>query len=219
MNAITLPELEQAGIVASIADGKLRLSAPAGCLTAELRDRIARQRDTLLREVTRRQRQAAAGPRPHLLALANYEGLPATLVHGLDDADVVACAGYNDTELRGYLHALAAAERLDRGLPPLEWGEPVARICKGCGPVLLWAECPPVVAACPWCFRRRAGKPIARPREGYGRRLPLEPPRTRCTANWRQDHVHGPAGGGALKVWTDSGCRPAVHPCILAKSK
>ena len=31
---------------------------------------------------------------------------------------------------------------------------------------------------------------------------------------------HGKArGGGALKVWTDSGCRPAVHPCILAKSK
>lgn len=107
-------------------------------------------------------------PRPdaqrvRLLALANDEGLPATLVHRLPDADVTACAGYTDTELRGFLRALAAAERLDRGLPPLEWGEPVARICKGCGPVLLWAECPPVVVACPWCFRRKAGKPIARP--------------------------------------------------------
>lgn len=163
MNAVTLPELEQAGIVASIADGKLRLSAPAGRLTAELRDRIARQRDTLLREVTQRQRQAAAGLRPHLLALAADEGLPATLVHNLADADVADCGGYTDTELRGYLRALAAAERLDRGLPPLEWGEPVARVCKGCGPVLLWAECPPVVVACPWCFRRKAGKPIARP--------------------------------------------------------
>ena len=54
-------------------------------------------------------------------------------------------------------------ERMDRGLPPLAWGEPVPRTCTGCGPVLLWPECPPVVAACPWCFRRKVGKPVARP--------------------------------------------------------
>ena len=165
MNAVTLPELEQAGIVASIADGKLRLSAPAGRLTAELRDRIACQRDALLGELTRRQRQAVVDLRAHLLALAENEGLPAVLVDHLPDAEVVACTGEADPTLRAFLRALAAADRLDRGLPPLEWGEPVARVCKGCGPVLLWAESPPVVTACPWCFRRKAGKRIARPRE------------------------------------------------------
>lgn len=154
MNAVTLSELEQAGIVASIADGKLRLSAPAGRLTAELRDRIACQRDALLGELTRRQRQTTAALRAHLLELAENEGLPAVLVDHLPDAEVVACTGEADPTLRAYLRALAAAERLDRGLPPLEWGEPVARVCKGCGPVLLWAESPPVVTACPWCFRR-----------------------------------------------------------------
>ena len=118
--------------------------------------------------------------RARLLALADDELLPTRLVHALPDADVVACAGYNDTELRGYLHALAAAERLDRGLPPLEWGEPVARICKGCGPVLLWHGCPDPVTACPWCFRRKAGKPIARPRERLVARWAREDAENTC---------------------------------------
>lgn len=64
------------------------------------------------------------------------------------------------------LESLCAAQvgrdRMDMGLPPLQWGDPVARTCEGCGPVLLWDGCPDVVKACPWCFRRKAGKPIAR---------------------------------------------------------
>lgn len=59
---------------------------------------------------------------------------------------------------------LGARERMDKGLTPMEWGEPVARTCEACGPVLLWATCPATVKACPWCFRRVAGKPIARPK-------------------------------------------------------
>jgi hypothetical protein len=99
------------------------------------------------------------GNRPRLLALADDEGLPPSLVHCLPDADAAACDGYGDEELRHYLRA----QRMDAGLPPLEWGTPVACTCEACGPVLLWAGCPPVVKACPWCFRRKAGKPIARP--------------------------------------------------------
>lgn len=128
MNAITLDELNQVGIVATVANGKLRLSAPVGRLTPDLRERITRQRDALLGELTRQQREATAA----LLALCE---------------------------------AQVGRQRMDAGLPPLEWGEPVAAYCEGCGPVLLWAGCPAVVKACPWCFRRKAGKPIARPHE------------------------------------------------------
>lgn len=97
--------------------------------------------------------------RTHLLALVTDEGLPDGLVHGLDDADVAACAGLPDNTLRAYLRALEAGGQMDRGLCPPAWGEPVTRTCEGCGPVLLWADCPDVVKACPWCFRRKAGKP------------------------------------------------------------
>ena len=105
----------------------------------------------------------ASEQRAHLLALADAELLPAGLVHGLADADVNACAGLPDSVLRAYLRALEAGERMDAGQVPPEWGESVARTCDGCGPVLLWSDCPPKVKACPWCFRRKAGKAIPRP--------------------------------------------------------
>lgn len=101
--------------------------------------------------------------RAHLLVLADDEGLPAELVHGLDDADVTACAGLPDEALRAYLRALEADRRMDAGMVPLAWGDAVGRTCEGCGPVLLWPECPDVVKVCPWCFRRKAGKAIPRP--------------------------------------------------------
>lgn len=101
--------------------------------------------------------------RAHLLALAADEGLSAVLVHGLDHADVAACDGLTDDALRAYLRALDARSQMDAGMVPRGWGEPVARTCEGCGPVLLWPTCPPRVKACPWCFRRKAGKAIPRP--------------------------------------------------------
>ncbi|KAF1688164.1 hypothetical protein B1992_01755 [Pseudoxanthomonas broegbernensis] len=95
--------------------------------------------------------------------LAEGEGLPAGLVHGLADADAAACDGMPDDVLRAYLRALEARQRMDAGQVPPGWGEAVARTCEGCGPVLLWPTCPAVVKACPWCFRRKAGKAIPRP--------------------------------------------------------
>lgn len=118
MSAVTLSDLARAGIVATAAGGRLRLSAPTGLLTQELRQRIAGNRDGLL-------------------------------------DDLAALDAICDMQ--------AGRERMDAGLPPLEWGEPVARNCDGCGPVLLWATCPDPVKACPWCFRRVAGKAVARP--------------------------------------------------------
>ena len=157
MSTVTLSELSRAGIVVKAAGGKLRLSAPAGVLSVAMRERIAASRGDLLRELA----PDVPAQRVHLLALAADELLPAGLVHGLDDAEVAACEGCPADTLQAYLRSLAANERMANGLVPLEWGEPVTRTCEGCGPVLLWADCPPTVKACPWCFRRKAGKPIA----------------------------------------------------------
>lgn len=101
--------------------------------------------------------------RARLLTLAADELLPPGLVHGLDDADAAACDGLPDDTLRAYLRSLERDRRMDAGQVPPEWGEPVACFCKGCGPVPLWPGCPDVVLACPWCFRRNAGKAIPRP--------------------------------------------------------
>lgn len=99
--------------------------------------------------------------RAHLLALAEFECLEPTLVHRLDDADLAACTGLGDEVLTAYLRALDAAARMDAGMAPTGWT--AARYCRLCGPVLLWPDCPPIVLACPWCFRRKAGRYVPRP--------------------------------------------------------
>lgn len=96
------------------------------------------------------------------LAELSPAGIVAKVVDGLPDAEVVACTGYTDRELHTYLGALEARMQLDRGMPPAAWGDAVACTCIGCGPVLLWADCPPTVKACPRCFRRTADKSITR---------------------------------------------------------
>ena len=104
---------------------------------------------------------ASATIRARLLALAEFECLEPALVHRLDDADVMTCAGESDETLTAYLRALDAAARMDAGMAPTGWT--AARYCRLCGPVLLWPGCPPIVQACPWCFRRKAGRYVPRP--------------------------------------------------------
>ena len=102
--------------------------------------------------------------RDRLLTLAESEGIDPVHVHRLHDDDLRAIpSDYAEHNLTAYLRALAARERMDAGMVPLVWGEPVTRTCEGCGPVLLWQGCPDVVKACAWCFKRKAGKPIPRP--------------------------------------------------------
>jgi len=98
-----------------------------------------------------------------LLHLAESVGVDAAQVHRLKADDLAACEGLPDDSLRAYLRALDRSARMDAGLVPHEWGEPVARTCEGCGPVWLWPESPEMLKACPWCFRRKAGKRIPRP--------------------------------------------------------
>ena len=107
--------------------------------------------------------------RARLLELADFECLEPALVHRLDNADLAACTGLGDEVLTEYLRALDAAAKIDAGDPPSGWT--AARYCRLCGPVLLWPGCPPIVLACPWCFRRKAGKPIPRARAFSGARV------------------------------------------------
>lgn len=96
-----------------------------------------------------------------LLRAAEREGLPEGLVHRLPIEDIAACAGLSGETLSAYVRALDRGERMDAGeVPP---GFTAPRYCDGCGPVWLWRGAPLRVEACPWCYRRKAGKKIPRP--------------------------------------------------------
>lgn len=108
--------------------------------------------------------------RAHLLALAEAEYLPATLVHRLHDLDVAACDGLGAPQLKTFLHQLHDTATRHAGERPAE--DTAAILCAHCGPV--WAH-PSIAAAlpqvggwpralgCPWCFVRKAGGTISRP--------------------------------------------------------
>ena len=99
--------------------------------------------------------------RPHLLRMAAMAGLPASVMEAQEAADLAECVGLPDATLRAWLSALDLRARMDAGDCPPCYTQ--AAECSGCGPVLLWPGSPAKVIACPWCFRRRAGKPIPRP--------------------------------------------------------
>jgi hypothetical protein len=65
-----------------------------------------------------------------------------------------------------YLRALHRGADMDAGIVPASYTQ--AAHCDGCGPVWLWPEAPSRLIACPWCFRRKAGRPIPRPPASRG---------------------------------------------------
>lgn len=153
--AALLAELQGAGIVLSARGGRLRVEARPGAISAALLARLAAEKPALL---------ALLAPDPmraHLLKLAADEGLQADLVNGLDCADIATCAGLPDDTLRIYLRARACGEVMDAGSVPEAYTQ--ASHCAGCGPVWLWRGAPTRLLACPWCFRRKAGKAFPRP--------------------------------------------------------
>jgi hypothetical protein len=137
-----------------------------------------------------------------LLHLADDEGVDAAHVHRLHADDLVACEGLPDDALRAYLRALERSARMDAGLVPREWGEPVARACEGCGPVWLWSEAPDKVRACPWCFRRKAGKPIPRPPVNCG-----------DCRHYAPDPLNPAAGVGTCGLGIAARWPMQPHPC------
>lgn len=69
------------------------------------------------------ERTTPATIRARLLALAEFECLEPALVHRLDDADVMACAGESDATLTAYLHALDMPRGWMQG-----WHRPAGRL-------------------------------------------------------------------------------------------
>ena len=121
------------------------------------------QPSVLLAESRESQESQGVEPeiRTHLLHLAEVEGVDRAHVHRLHADDVAACAGESDETLRAYLRVLEREAGMDAGRVPLDWTATVH--CEGCGPVWLWEGRAASVRACPWCFRRKAGKRVPRP--------------------------------------------------------
>ena len=155
--AALLAEARAAGIRVTVRGDGLRIVAKRGAMSAEMRARLAAGKLELVAAL----RDAEATMRDRLLHLADAEGLDDAHVNRLPADDLAACEGLDDDTLRAYVRGLERDAGMDAGLVPLEWAATVH--CAGCGPVWLWADCPDKVTACPWCFRRKAGKSIPRP--------------------------------------------------------
>lgn len=142
--------------------------------------------------------------RAHLLELAKLERLPADLVHHLHDDDLRAIPeDFTERNLTAYLRELLAAREMDAGAIPESWGGAIEATCEGCGPVYLWPGAPVRLKACPWCFRRKAGKTIPRPRVKCGDCLHYQP-----------DPINPAAGMGACSLGAARAYWPTkLHHC------
>jgi hypothetical protein len=121
-----------------------------------------------------------------LVEALRSESLSASLL-SRDDSEPWQLAELDDVGMRAYARALQQSAVMDAGaIPP---GYTKAVQCEGCGPVWLWAGCPSVVKACPWCFRRKAKRTFPRPSVNCG-----------DCRHFRHDAIN-PAGGiGACGV-------------------
>lgn len=93
-----------------------------------------------------------------LLCAIRSECLPDDLL-GRDDSTPEQLAELSDATLRAYALALYATAEREAGRIPPSWN--CLAHCEGCGPVWYWM--PGRIAGCPWCWNRRALKPIPRP--------------------------------------------------------
>lgn len=83
------------------------------------------------------------------------------VLHALADADKAEWRrGHISPEnLRAFAKSLEERMIMDEGIRPAHYNKQAE--CLHCGPVWLWVE--RKVLGCPWCWNRKAGKPIPRP--------------------------------------------------------
>ncbi|MHB1058088.1 MAG: hypothetical protein ACYC0F_09440 [Rhodanobacter sp.] len=161
--------LEQAGL----APAAPAVSRPAGASPA-----LAPQRVPVAPAVPVQKHEGVAESadplhaiRAHLLALATGVGIDADHVHRLHALDIAACAGLDDGQLAGYLGMVRDTVDRHAGRVPLD--DTAAVYCVHCGPIWLHPDIAAVLPmvdgwpralGCPWCFIRKAGGTIPRPR-------------------------------------------------------
>ncbi len=134
------------GVVLTAKGGRLDVKAPRGVLTPGLIAKLKANKPALL--------QALGQRRP-------------TSIHGLRLAELRTLAGEDwrwlneePARLEAFAHMVMTRRMRERGAVPSEYT--AITECAGCGPVPVWAGCPPAVLACPWCFNRLRGLPVPR---------------------------------------------------------
>jgi hypothetical protein len=164
--AVLIRELVDAGIRLSRNGDRLRVEAPKGALTADLKAVLTEHKAELLDALSIDPR---ADLRAKLEGMAYAEGVDPRLVRNLPDDDIAACAGLDDEVLIVYVRALRDTDLRERGKRPDD--ETAVALCQFCGPV--WAH-PAIVAVapildgwprvlgCPWCHVRNR-RAMARP--------------------------------------------------------
>lgn len=179
---------------------RLHVEAPAGTLTADLRQVLTDRKAELLGALAENDDSVSA-LRVRLLALADAELIGADhFVRTLPDADVAECAGLPDETLRAYVLALRDSALRVQGKVPAD--ETAAIHCAHCGPawahpavaaVLPVVDGRPRAAGCPWCHIRKDGRAIPRPPVCCG-----------DCVNFTRDHVNPSGGMGHCAA----GCKP-----------
>lgn len=159
MTAIRLlAELHDAGIRFALNGDRIRLEPTRGPIPPSMVQRIADHKPEAVALLSSAEGDALRA----LLDLAIDKGLSGGTVAALSAKDLRACTDQPPDALRAFLRALACSQRMAAGDVPEGWTH--AADCAGCGPVLLWPDAPASVIACPWCWHRKAGRTIPRPR-------------------------------------------------------
>ncbi|TCO41186.1 hypothetical protein [Dokdonella fugitiva] len=161
-------DLSARGVRLSRNGENLRIVAPRGTLTPELRQTLTEAKPAILAALTTGELRAK------LESLAFAEGVGTVIVRELPTAGLEACAELSDDVLRAYVRALRDSDLRERGSVPSH--ETAAIRCMHCGPVYAAPEVArvlpvvrnlPTAAGCPWCHVR-ARHNIPRPRISIG---------------------------------------------------